>query len=217
MAEKKIRTGEMTGILFTGGEAPESYRSVRSYLEDADLICAADSGIYHAERYGLKPHFLVGDMDSVKNAEDIKKHDYAEIIQYSRDKDYTDTELGFSLLKEKGCDKVVIIGGGGGRTDHLLAIYSMFRRVPHPDLWIMKSETVTAVDDKISFRAEKGENLSFFPVSEGITRMKSSGLVWELDNLVWKPGDAGVSNRASGTVVSVEIVSGRLVMVRKLQ
>ena len=206
----------MTGILLTGGEAPEKYESISIYAEEADIICTADSGIYHAVRYGLKPDFIVGDMDSVKNADDIKKHDHAEIREYSRDKDYTDTELGFFLLKEKGCDKVVIIGAGGGRTDHLLAVYSMFYRDIHPDLWIMKSETVTAVDGKISFKAEKGENISFFPVSEGETRMKSSGLVWELDNLVWKPGDAGISNRAAESIVTVEIISGRLVMLRNI-
>ena len=207
----------MTGILFTGGEAPERFSSIHSYIEGAELLCAADSGIYHAERYGLKPRFIVGDMDSVKNAEDIKKHDYAEITEYSRDKDYTDTELGFSLLKEKGCDRVIIIGGGGGRTDHLLGIFAMFYRSPHPDLWIMKSETVTAVDDKIRFRAEKGENISLFPVSEKETRMKSRGLVWELDDLVWKTGDAGISNRASDNIVDIEMISGRLVMVRNLK
>ena len=207
----------MTGILLTGGEAPEKYDSIGIYAEESDIICAADSGIYHAERYGLKPDFIVGDMDSVKNAEDIEKHNYAEIREYSRDKDYTDTELGFFLLKERGCDKVVIIGAGGGRTDHLLAVFSMFYRDIHPDLWIMKSEAVTSVDEKISFKAEKGENISFFPVSAEETRMKSSGLVWELDNLVWKPGDTGISNRASAGIVTVEMVSGRLVMVRNLK
>ncbi len=56
----------MTGLLLTGGDAPVDYDLIRKYAEEADLVCAADSGIYHAERYGIKPDFIVGDMDSVK-------------------------------------------------------------------------------------------------------------------------------------------------------
>ena len=207
----------MTGLLLTGGEAPENYDLIRQYAEKADLVCAADSGIYHAERYSIKPDFIVGDMDSVKNAEDINKHDYAQILEYSRDKDYTDTEIGFFLLKDKGCAKVVVIGGGGGRTDHLLGIYSMFFRSVHPDVWIMKSEILESVDDEISIETEPGENISFFPVSCEESRMKSLGLKWELDKLVWKTGDAGISNTAVKNCVNVKMISGRLVMIRNLR
>ncbi len=41
----------------------------------------------------------------------------------------------------------------------------------------------------------------FFPVSDTEVRMTSCGLKWELDNLVWKSGDAGISNTAVETVL----------------
>ena len=206
----------MTGLLLTGGDAPDKINKIKKYTDCADIICAADSGIYLAERYHLKPDFIVGDMDSVKNADDIRKHGYAEITEYCRDKDYTDTELGFQLLRDKGCGTVVLVGGGGGRIDHLLAIYSMFFRETHPDVWLTENEEIVSVDSEISFDSEAGEEISFFPVSCSETRMESRGLKWELNKLVWRPGDAGISNRAAGSSVHVKIITGRLVMIRSL-
>ena len=104
----------MKGILFTGGDAPYQIDAVKQYIIDADIFCAADSGVYHAKRYGIELNYIVGDMDSLKSAEDIKEFKKAEVLKYSTEKDFTDTELGFDLLKGKGCDSVIIIGGGGG-------------------------------------------------------------------------------------------------------
>ncbi len=206
----------MKGILFTGGDAPEEYGAVREYIEDADILCAADSGIYHAKRYGLSPDFIVGDMDSLVSADDIMWFDKAEVVKYSREKDFTDTELGFALLKKKGCDRIVIVGGGGGRTDHFIGIFSMFYRDIHPDCWIMRKEIIFSVDSRITLAAEIGDIISIFPVSSGVSEMISSGLKWSLDSLSWKIGDGGISNTAVSEKVTVEMKSGRLIICRDL-
>jgi thiamine pyrophosphokinase len=44
--------------------------------------------------------------------------------------------------------------------------------------------------------------------------MRSRGLKWPLDDLVWKPGDFGISNVAADDTVEVEAIEGRLLAIR---
>ena len=92
----------------------------------------------------------------------------------------------------------------------------MFYRDMHPDCWIMKKEIIFSVDNRITLSTKKGDNISVFPVSSGVSEMISSGLKWSLDSLSWKIGDGGISNTAVSEKVTVEMKSGRLIICRDL-
>jgi len=47
--------------------------------------------------------------------------------------------------------------------------------------------------------------------------MRSTGLKWPLDGLTWRNGSVGISNVACEEEVTVEMLSGRLIMVRATQ
>ncbi len=206
----------MTGLLFTGGEGPSPSDTVLDLIRGADLVAAADSGILLAREFGISPDYILGDMDSLENAEDIlKSYPEERILRFGREKDYTDTELGLSFLSEKGCGRIIIAGGSGGRTDHFVGILCLFFRDVHPDIWIMKNETAMSVEGSFSLETRSGEIISLFPVSGEECRMKSTGLKWKLDNLAWKTGDAGISNVALGSRIEIEMRSGRLLLIRK--
>ena len=51
----------------------------------------------------------------------------------------------------------------------------------------------------------------------GVDVLTLSGLKWPLDGLVWKRGNAGVSNLGSSDRVTIKMLSGRLIMVRSLR
>jgi thiamine pyrophosphokinase len=115
--------------VITGGEGPAP-EALREIARGADLLAAADSGLVAAEEAGLSPDWVLGDMDSLDNPARLGKYPSERVIRYPREKDFTDTELALALLKEKGCDEIWLAGGGGGRTDHLFAIFSLFEREP---------------------------------------------------------------------------------------
>lgn len=206
----------MKGILFTGGEGPSLSEELAEILKDASLTAAADSGFDLAQKIGVKPDFILGDMDSIKNAENIlRNYPDERIIRYKSEKDYTDTELGLDFLAGKGCRPIIIAGGWGGRTDHFIGIYNLFFRDIHPDMWIMKDETAVSVEGFFSMDTYAGEIISLFPVSRGVCRMKSRGLKWELDSLKWITGDCGISNVALGSRIEIEMKEGRLLLIKR--
>ncbi len=203
----------LTGCVFTGGEGPP-LRQAAPHLAEAAVTVAADSGLLLARRLGVFPDYLVGDMDSLPDRENLTEFPSGRVLRHPRDKDFTDTELGVRLLREKGCGRIVILGAGGGRLDHLLAVHALFSRDPAPDLWLTDGEEVGLVRDRYVLRRWKGRLVSFFPLGPGPVRMRSRGLQWPLDTLEWGPGDFGVSNRVVEDPAEVVMVSGRLLAVR---
>ncbi len=202
----------MKGIIITGGDAPELYRFSHE-LDEEVYIIAADSGLDRCFEYGITPHFITGDMDSVKNKKKLDDFPPECVKIFSKDKDETDTEIAFRLLHEKGIENIILIGGGGGRMDHFLGIMSLFDREQYPSIWYTAGEVIVPIDTHRIFYSMKGREVSFFPAGRGTCTMKSTGLKWSLNGLKWVKGDAGLSNKVTEDPFSVDIQSGRLVMV----
>lgn len=205
------------GLLFIGGEGPPADR-IAPYLEGAGLVVAADSGYDLARSAGCEPSLLVGDMDSIRGfAEAEGRIEAGNIISFDREKDETDTEIGLRLLNERGITSVTLVGGGGGRLDHLIGLLSLFDRELRPKRWLTARELVVSIEEEERFEAMRGVVCSFFPVGEEPATMRSRGLRWELDGLTWKHGDVGISNYAVEDRVTVTMLSGRLIMVRNVE
>jgi len=201
------------GIVVTGGKIPTRDR-VEPYLVPPYVVVAADSGVDNAARLGLSPDYAVGDFDSIENRDLLSALPSDRVLRYPREKDETDTELALAFLGEHDIVSRVIIGGGGGRTDHLLALTALFHRESGPLVWITHNAVMTRLDGEHSFDVEEGQIISLFPLGAGPCRMKSSGLKWPLDDLRWYPGDLGLSNEATDHRVSISVDSGALLMVQ---
>jgi thiamine pyrophosphokinase len=212
----------LLGIVFTGGESPSS-DIIRRLLNGKEIfVVAADSGLITAEESGFKPDFAVGDMDSLGDQSRLSAYPPERVMRYPHDKDYTDTELAFSLALEKGCDDIWLVGGGGGRIDHLLAIRSLFERERFPRRWITNAEDIHCIDSKtgqneLSLKLEKGEVVSVFPLGSGPWKAESKGLKWPLDALTWDRGFFGLSNEATDGDFSIKVESGKFMIILSLE
>jgi thiamine pyrophosphokinase len=154
-------------------------------------------------------------MDSLDDPRRLEAYPKDRVLRYSRAKDYTDTELAFSFLAEKGCDEIWIIGGGGGRADHLFALRSLFERDPCPARWITAGEDMYCLrgPGELALSIAAGGLLSVFPLGDGPWEARSGGLRWPLDGLSWNRGFFGLSNEAETGGFFIRAGAGRFLVI----
>lgn len=205
----------MRGVAFIGGDGPSAH-SVKELVGEVDLVVAADSGLIAAEAADYRVDWIVGDMDSLDDLSRLESYPEERIIRHPREKDYTDTELALELLWDKGCTDLSLVGGGGGRTDHILAIAALFDRPKSPDRWLTAGEDIRLVKNAVHIITEEDSLVSLFPVGSGPWKAESQGLKWPLDGLTWQRGSIGISNRAESGSFSIRVHEGRFMLLTLL-
>jgi thiamine pyrophosphokinase len=205
----------LIGIVFTGGGAPAP-DFIRNLLKGKEILSvAADSGLESAEAAGFRPDWVVGDMDSLDDSSRLSAYPPECVLRFDRDKDDTDTESALSLLFKKGCHCAWIIGGGGGRTDHLFGIRLLFERELFPARWITGDADIHCIEACCEARLDVGVGavVSVFPAFSGPWKAESRGLKWPLDSLTWNRGFASMSNLALTGEVCIRAQEGRFLVI----
>ena len=204
------------GVLFIGGAGPAP-SFLRHFLRPDDIVCAADSGLDAALAAGIRPHGVVGDMDSLSDTFLLADFPADAVETHPEDKDHTDTELGLAWLERRGAKDIALIGGGEGRIDHTLALIGLFGNPSAPDRWYTALEEIRPVAGNIRIEGVPGSAVSFAPVGPGPWAASSVGLRWELDDVIWARGTVSLSNRLVESTATVDVSEGILLVIRPLQ
>ncbi len=208
----------MRGIIFTGGNAPDLALAAK-FISGYRYVVAADSGLTSCERAGIVPDLIVGDMDSLEDRSSLARYPAERVRIYPRDKDFTDTEIALGALAELGATDVILVGGGGGRIDHFLALRALFDRSFFPAIWVSDASVCVAVGDgtpSVSVRVtglSRSDPVSVFPAGSGVHGMKGTGFHWNINGLDWDAGEFSLSNYADSSSVALEAASGRFFIV----
>lgn len=199
-------------IIFTGGIAPLH----QIILWDIDLIVVADAGIKVCKAWNLMPDVILGDFDSF-SMEKMKEYaPHAEYFFYQEDKDYTDTELALQYCYEHKSTDITIVGGFGGRIDHFMAILHLFKQSHFPNRIIGDMYQCERIDTcaHIDTTAIVDKYISFFPLTQTTSQM-STGLHWNLDNLILDDEHISISNEYIDTRVDITMKTGSILAVWK--
>lgn len=187
-------------LIFAGGESPGL---TQAQLPIPDLIIAADSGLHHALDIEITPHLVIGDLDSadpgrVEQALCLG----ADVDRHRADKDQTDLELAMGTAVERGADELVIVGGLGGRLDHLLANCSLLAA----DRWAAQQVSLIAGSAQLwVVRGERRLDLDHDATVTllaygGPATVTTTGMRWDLTDADLAPGSSwGVSNEVTAS------------------
>jgi len=136
----------------------------RIRTEVFDMVLGTDGGARHAGILDIKVDAIIGDMDSLSDAVPQSTAN-AELISYPTEKDETDLELTLLYVKEKGADKIVMVGAIGGRMDmtisNILLMTSVNLSSCRVEMWHGEGVTTRGLkyplkDAKLSFGQARG-------------------------------------------------------------
>ncbi|HSJ27576.1 MAG TPA: thiamine diphosphokinase [Acidimicrobiia bacterium] len=203
----------MTTIFVITGGDPVPADALEG-LPSPDLVVAADSGLDHAEALGLRPDVVVGDFDSVSE-EALDRFD-GHLERHPVAKDATDLELALRSAVGRAPDRIVVVGGHGGRLDHFLANALVLTTLP-PTVeveWRAGSAEIHVVHATTRLTGDPGEKVSLVPVGGSAHGVTTSGLRWPLTDATLSSGSSlGVSNEFSGEHATVTVRQGTLLAI----
>lgn len=202
-----------TVLIFAGGDSPAD--SLAEELPEADFVIAADSGYDLAVETGRVVDVLVGDLDSIAT-EVIPRHVIVE--RHPADKDSTDLELALARVMDDIPQRVVVVGGAGGRVDHEIAVAALlcsesWVRIEEID-WVTDRGWSHVVRGRRVLHGDVGRTISLIPMGGPVTGVYTKGLRWDLDNAAMAAGTTwGVSNEFTGPVADIRVATGCLLAV----
>jgi len=216
---------------------------VAEAIDRAALTVAADAGLHHAHRADREVDVLVGDLDSVDaDALEQARRSGTDIRTHPTDKDATDLALALDIVLQRAADAgvgvgahdgagagagahdradrldVLVIGGHGGRIDHLVANLLLLAAERHAALRLSAwwgTDVVHIVRDTVTLTGDVGSSVSLLALHGGAEGVRTTGLRFPLTDAALEPGSTlGMSNQLSDPRATVTIRRGVLAVLQ---
>lgn len=206
------------GAVNRGGVVQQALEAV-----EAPLVVAADGGARMATTvFGLMPHVILGDLDSLTPGEVAAfEAQGVEILAYPPEKDETDLEIALKWVVEYGITTIRVVGALGRRIDqtfgnvYLLALPELQAtdtRFVSGDqqIWLVQPGTHTIV-------GRRGDTVSLIPFTASVTDIHTENFYYPLfgETLAFGPA-RGISNMMTEPEATVRFASGLLMVVHTL-
>jgi thiamine pyrophosphokinase len=192
-----------------------------NHLPRPDYVVAADGGSMLADRLGLTPHLVIGDLDSADHTL-IARWEAAgiEMRRYKHTEKWeTDTELAVMSALRWQPTRIFLLGATGGRLDHEMANVLL---LTHPALLPIDIRMVDGAQELSlakpgrwnAIDGEPGDIVSLLPLGGDATAVETDGLEYPLRRETLQQGKArGVSNTMLSHHARVRFESGLMLVV----
>ena len=207
-----------TTVVVVAGGDPIDPR-LRGLVPAGAPVVAADSGADLALALGLGIDELVGDLDSVAAPSiDAVLSAGGTVERHPAAKDHTDLELALQHAVALEPERILVLGGHGGRDDHHLA-----NRLLLASPWLGSVDVVAwsgrariaVVRRRATFTGPAGSLLSLLAVGGPAGPVRTEGLVYPLRDEVLDPGSTrGISNELAAPEAVVSTGAGVLLAIQ---
>jgi len=188
---------------------------------EEDLVIAVDGGINYCGILEIEPDIILGDFDSVNEAQreailTMKEQVPDRVITLKPEKDDTDMLAALKLGLKMGYDYFLIYGATGGRLEHTLANIQCLLYLKNHDavgylmdgsgmIFVMKNEEVKLRDNLEGY-------FSLFCLGKEAKGVTIKGMKYELeDYTMTNDFPIGVSNEFIGKEATISVADGELV------
>ena len=202
-------------IIIANGRSPEK-QTVNYFVKKgfSTIICA-DGGANSAMKLGIIPHYIIGDLDSIKK-ETIKYYkNKVTIKKYKRQND-TDVEKCLKFAIKNGYEEVVLLGVTGDRLDHTICnlgiVIKFYQKIK---ISLIAEKSILVPTNKfIKLISKAGETISIYAFNN-TTKITSKGLKYKLNNTHLPFGEReSTSNVSIGKEVILNVKGGIIFVIR---
>jgi len=199
-------------VIFANAPLP-SEPFIRRYLQEDDLIICADGGANRITEYDIRPHYIIGDLDSA-SLETLSEMEDVKIIRIP-EQETTDLFKALKFAENHGAEKVVVFGATGARPDHFLGNISLLGAfkdsldVQLIDEWC----TILLITHAVIIRGVPGQTISLWPLAGEAAGVVTAGLKFQLNGDTLYQDTRGISNELSEETATIKISSGALLAI----
>jgi thiamine pyrophosphokinase len=190
----------------------------RIALQQANHIIAADGGANALHRGGLRPHILIGDLDSVTQAtlDDYTAAGVA-IIRYPAAKDETDLELALLHAVAQEATHIDVLGALGGRWDQTLSNIALLSLPELAGLRVRllaPPQELYLVQQSAEVVGTPGDTVSLLPVGGPASGITISGFAYPLHEATLPyERSRGISNVLHAERGTIHLRQGHLLVI----
>ena len=194
-------------VIFCAAEFDE----LAEALGPEDCVIAADGGLEHTRKLGIRPDVILGDFDSLGYAPEGAN-------VFPVEKDDTDAMLAVRHGLSKGCDTFFLYGSlDGPRLDHTIANFQTLQFLTDRGAvgyLIGKDFMLTVLKDgTLRFPAAAAGTVSVFCMGSDARGVMIRGLHYPLENGTLTAGfPLGVSNHFVGKEAEISVEDGSLLI-----
>lgn len=186
--------------------------------QPGDVLIAADGGARRCLEFGLRPDYVVGDLDSLEESHlnDLQMQG-VQIIRYPTRKDYTDLELAIQHAMQLGADEIVILAALGARWDQTIANLLLPAAFANLHIRLIDGSqeiTLLHAGNTLHIQGKPGDTVSLIALTAKAQGIQTQNLEYPLyDETLYLGNTRGVSNVLLSESAAITLKEGLLLCI----